>query len=43
VDACALVCLQPSQDKVLGPVKSLSDAQVVDYLLDLDGSGGTGG
>lgn len=43
MDAYALFCLQPSQDKVLGPVKTLGDAQVVDFLVHLDGSGGTGG
>ena len=36
------VC-QPSQNQVLGPVRALGDAQVVDYLVHLDGSGGTGG
>ncbi|KAG0580195.1 hypothetical protein KC19_4G155300, partial [Ceratodon purpureus] len=37
-----LVYLQPPQDKVLGPVKTLGDAQVVDYLVHLGGSGGAG-
>jgi len=39
----ASLCVQPSEDIVLGPVKTLGNPQVVDYLTFLDGSGGAGG